>query len=101
MNNRINDGEQILHLLRRIATHPLPIARHIALATRSKDIFHLSNKQFLEILEKYELEIDFDATIENPSISISDEDTDLDTIIKEGTNLSQLRDELLSEENGY
>lgn len=97
--NRIEEVEQILSLLKRVGNH-LSIARHIALATRGKDIFHLSNKQFLEILEKYELEINFDNEIEVPSF-IDEESREIQNIIEDGKNFSHLVDELEEdEENG-
>jgi hypothetical protein len=94
---KINETEQIIALLRRVAIDDLPIARHVALATRGKDIFHLSNKDFLEILEKYELEVNFDETIEDPSLSINN-DT-VGSILSDGMNLETFREELYDKEN--
>lgn len=96
---KINETEQIIALLRRVSTDELPISRHIALATRGKDIFHLSNKDFLEILEKYELEVNFDETIEDPSLSIDNET--ISSILFDGMDLDTLREELYNKEHNH
>lgn len=94
----INEIEQIFSLLRRInGTNNFSIAKHIALATRSKDTYHLTNKQFLEILEKYELEINFDETVESPEVL----DKDIDSIVKDGMNFEKLVEDIIyNEEDG-
>lgn len=94
---RINETEQIISLLRRVSIDELPLSRHIALATRGKDIFHLSNKDFLEILEKYELEVNFDETIEDPSLTIDNDS--IESILSDGMNLETFREELYDKEN--
>ena len=98
---RIDEVEQILSLLKRVSVSgELSVARHIALATRSKEIFHMSNKHFLELLEEYELEINFDEVVENPGCSLKETDSDeIKTIIDEASNLNELRESLFEDDN--
>jgi len=92
----IDEIEQIVSLLKRVSViNPFSVAKHISLATRQKDIFHLSNKQFLEILEKYELEINFDDTVENPEPSFCQGTAQ---IIEEGMDINKMREDIFYNE---
>ena len=72
------DSEQIFSILRRLKqTSPLiSIARHIDLATRHEgDLFYVSDKEFLDILEQYELENTLDPIEQDSTEEIIDEAT--------------------------
>lgn len=87
---------QIFSVLKRLksTTPSISIARHIELATRNEsDLFYLNDTQFLEILEKYEMENTLDP--------IADEDLTTDQIIDEVVNhWEEVKEVLLNPQNG-
>jgi len=94
MKGKIIETEQIFSLLRRVSeADNMPISRHIALATRGKDIYHLKDGQLLELLEKYELEINFEDTLETPEYV-----SDVEHIIEEALDIDKLKTSIFEQD---
>lgn len=80
-----NHYREILQTLERLyKSHPsYNIGRHISTATNESDLWGVSDKEFLLLLKKYEVNLDMDG---------NHNDDELDKIINDGMHLGDIFD---------
>jgi len=89
MKEKIDYYDEVLKLLQtlKIEYPQYEISKHMATATSDyQDIWGLTDRQLYDLLDKYQFELSCDSKHLTP-------ESELDKIIKEGMNLSNILDE--------